>query len=201
MEQGEDFTFACCIENRFYELKHLNNNNFPYSEQPYNRDSDLLDHGFSCVVVDKCDLYIAGGDFKWIDDEDKEAFKEWIQENNFFKYNFEENKWIKLPAMKPVQYFPDLHVLDGYIYAVGATTCDKGSCEPYDYTMQRYNLSTQEWEEVMSTQKLNMDVVSSVLIDGHILCKGLSCYDNDEDAGENDVKYWRMNQAQTLGLK
>ena len=95
-----------------------------------------------------------------------------------------------MPAMKPVQVFPNLHVHDGYIYAVGATSFDEDCCEAFDYTMQRYNLSTQEWEEVMSTQKLNMDVVSSVLIDGHILCKGVSCYDNDEDAGENDVKYW-----------
>ena len=35
-----------------------------------------------------------------------------------------------------------------------------------------------------------MDVVSSVVIDGHTLCKGISCYDDDEDADENDVKYW-----------
>ena len=114
----------------------------------------------------------------------------WIQENNFFKYNFEENKWIKLPAMKPVQYFPDLHVLDGYIYSVGAISFDEDLCTPFDYTMQRYNLSAQEWEEVIGEQCLRMDVMSSVLINGHILCKGVSCDENDEDAGENDVKYW-----------
>ena len=188
LERGKDFTFTCCIENRFYELKNLNNNYFPYSEQPYNPDSDLMNHGFSCVVVDQCDLYIAGGDIRWIDDEGKEAFKEWIQENNFFKYNFEENKWIKMPAMKPVQYFPDLHVLDGYIYAVGATDYDELSCDPLDYTMQRYNLSTHKWEEVMPEQGLRMNVMSSVLIDGHIMCKGVASYANDEDAGENDVK-------------
>ena len=95
---------------------------------------DSLDHGFTCV--DKCDLYLVGGDVRWMNDEGKEAFKEWIQENNFFKYSFEENRWIKLPAMKPVQVFPDLHVHDGYIYAVGATSFDADFCKAFDYTMQ-----------------------------------------------------------------
>ena len=47
------------------------------------------------------------------------APKDWVQLNNFFRYDVNQDRWEILAPMKMIQYQPELFEIDGFIYAVG----------------------------------------------------------------------------------
>ncbi|XP_072036489.1 kelch repeat and BTB domain-containing protein 2-like [Amphiura filiformis] len=164
-EDVEDYTLfiECSTNSGCYKLTQLADipNKSPYHSE---EDPDYV-HGFEVFVTDTGHLYIAGANETPPTDDPEEQAEhiKWASENNFFKYDWDKNEWIILPPMPSVQLIPILLQLDDYLYSI--PFLENG------VPIQRYSLSRQTWE-CISEQKLNCQISSAVVIDGHILFVG-----------------------------
>ena len=132
---------------------------FPHVEYEY------MDSAFGFLVLNNCDLYVAGGHHTGSFDNDINVTPEddtWIHQNNFFKYDMERNSWITLPPME-LQHGPKLFECEGYIYSIGKDHIYWEDLSLEKYSIQRYGLATKRWEN-MECGIGESGVVTSVLI-------------------------------------
>ncbi|XP_072020765.1 uncharacterized protein [Amphiura filiformis] len=118
-------SIACSTETACYKLTKFAEVPYPYKIAYL--EWDKPESGIELLVGDDGHLYAAGGSsvepFDG-DTEKEEDHKEWLCENNFFRYDLERNEWVVLPPMPKVLYNPITFQLDDYIYVTGSACND-----------------------------------------------------------------------------
>ena len=138
---------------------------YPDVREPY--DGTASRYGF--LVIGNRDLYVAGGKHSVPEEDD------WIHENNFFKYDMEQNSWVTLPPME-IQHEPLLFESDGYIYSVGKEHSECMRYKEEEYGIQKYSIAEKKWEGIECNFE-DSSVVGCVLFRGCLLILMHDAYD------------------------
>ncbi|XP_072050406.1 kelch-like protein 26 isoform X2 [Amphiura filiformis] len=123
------------------------------------------------LIVVNGELYLAGGVHHI-----QSSFRSSIQHlygrrfNHFFHYDRSLNVWTQLPSMLTRRSRFSMVHLAGYIYAIGGK---EDRDDRFQQKVERYELETQEWEEVPSLP-VALRTTSSVVYQNIILVYGIS---------------------------
>ena len=132
-------------------------------------DLDYQSSGMATYITEKGHLYAAGGSASvyYEDSEHKtETHLKWLTQNNFFRYDQENNVWILLPPMPILLYDPIMEKVDEYIYLIGAEDDNFESIT----SMLRYSIPDKTW--TVEVEDLHFCATNAHVFQGHIIVKG-----------------------------